>query len=266
MTVPRYTAADVRKAMRARYAPPEWALFDEVRDSTGGATRSADALAMNLFPSRGLRLHGFEIKVSRSDWLHELKQPHKSEAIQRFCDHWWIVTPADIVKDGELPPTWGHLILKGNGLNCAAKAPDLGREPWTPAFLAALLRRAHEAMERGVREGINAAMAGERAAISAEVDKRVAEQMRFRQSRETEATNQLQRIKDASGLADDPDGWFDAEGFGRAVGLVHRLGVARSWDGIASSAARARQFADAFSELEGSFVAPASVQKGAARA
>jgi hypothetical protein len=82
----RYTAAEVRAALMNRYCAPEWATFFEVANSTGGgAVRSADAVAMSLYPSRGLRLHGFEIKVSRSDWLHELKQPDKSVAVQRFA-------------------------------------------------------------------------------------------------------------------------------------------------------------------------------------
>ena len=193
---------------------------------------------MSLYPSRGLRLHGFEIKVSRSDWLHELKQPDKSVPIQRFCDHWWIVTPADIVREGELPPTWGHLVLKGNGLNCAAKAPQLERDAWEPAFLAALLRRGHEARERAIREGVDAAMAAERAAIAAEVAKRVEREVSMRSSARDEAVRQLARIQEAAGL--DPDRYFDGEGFGRAIGLVHRAGVTATYGALSSLEHQAR--------------------------
>ncbi len=228
---PRYTAADVRAALMNRYRAPEWACFFEVANSTGaGATRSADAIAMSLYPSRGLRLHGFEIKVSRSDWLHELKQPDKSVAIQRFCDHWWIVTPADIVREGELPPTWGHLVLKGNGLNCAVKAPQLERDAWEPAFLAALLRRGHEARERAIREGVDSAMATERAAISVEVKKRVDREIEMRSAVRDEAVRTLAKIRETAGM--DPDRYFDGEGFGRAIGLVHRAGVTATYGAL----------------------------------
>lgn len=244
MTATRYTAADVRAALMNRYRAPEWACFFEVADRTGArATRSADAIAMSLYPSRGLRLHGFEIKVSRSDWLHELKQPDKSVPLQRYCDHWWIVTPADIVKDGEMPPTWGHLILKGNGLNCATKAPALPREPWAPEFLAALLRRAHEARERSVRDGIDAAMASERAAIEAEVAKRVERELAMRSSRRDEAIRQLAAIREAAGI--DPDRYFDGEGFGRAIGLVHRAGVTATYGALDTLAHQARRLLEA---------------------
>ena len=72
-------AADVRAALARKFCAPEYALFYEVANATGSAaTRSADAIAMGLWPSRGLYLQGFEIKVSRSDWLSELKNPAKA--------------------------------------------------------------------------------------------------------------------------------------------------------------------------------------------
>ncbi len=245
MTQPRYTSADVKKAIKARYSAPEWATFFEVANGTGAAgTNYADAMAMNLFPSRGLRLHGFEVKVSRSDWLGELKKPHKSDAIQRYCDHWWIVTPADIVKDGELPPTWGHLVLKGNGLNCIVKAPDLERQPWEPAFLAALLRRAHEAMTTGVRDGINAAMSGERAAMESEIIKRVDSELKVRSGMRDRAIRELDEIKEKCGLpkteADEWRDYFSAPDFARAVGFVHRSGIAKAYSTVDQLQAAAR--------------------------
>lgn len=239
----RFTAKDVRAALLNRYRAPEWATFFEVQDSTGAAaSRSADAIAMSLYPSRGLRLHGFEIKVSRSDWLHELKQPDKSVALQRYCDHWWIVTPADIVREGELPPTWGHLILKGNGLNCAVKAPLLEREQWSPNFLAALLRRAHEARERGIREGVDQAMANERAAIADTVRQRVERELSSLRSINQAAARKLEEITAACGMA--PDQWINGQEFGAAVALVYQLGVTQTYSGVAQIARLARQFAD----------------------
>lgn len=100
---------------------------------------------MNLWPSRGLELHGFEIKVSRSDWLRELKDPAKAESIVTYCDRWWIaVGDAEIVKDGELPPTWGLLVPRGKGLIQKKEAPKLNAQPVDRCFLAGLLRRAME--------------------------------------------------------------------------------------------------------------------------
>ena len=47
---------------------------------------SGDAVIMSLWPSRGLELHGVEIKVSRADWKREAADPAKAEAIAAYCD------------------------------------------------------------------------------------------------------------------------------------------------------------------------------------
>lgn len=110
------------------------------------ATRSADAIAMSLWPSLGLELHGFEFKVSRADWLRELKDPRKAETFKRYCDRWWLVAGSSaIVRPGELPNGWGMLVLQGDRLVRLADAPRLDPQPVTRPFLAALLRRADEA-------------------------------------------------------------------------------------------------------------------------
>jgi hypothetical protein len=126
---------------------PAWAFVPKVRNAAGfQANRTIDALAMSLWPSRGLEIHGHEIKVSRSDWLRELKDPAKAEAFTDMCDRWWIVAgDAKIVAAGELPPTWGLMVATGRGLKITVQAPELPptEAPWMPkTFLAALLRSA----------------------------------------------------------------------------------------------------------------------------
>lgn len=137
----------LRVALRKRCAAPQWCLLEEVRESVGhGSKRSADAIAMSTWEGRGLELHGFELKASRSDWLRELKDPEKAEPLTRYCDRWWVVAAdAGIVRDGELPPGWGLLVLRGSVLQTAVGAPkrESVSSPDRP-FLAALLRRAAE--------------------------------------------------------------------------------------------------------------------------
>lgn len=140
---------DVRKLLRERYKSREWAFFEEVGDAAGyHKKRTADGLAMNLWPSRGLTLLGFEIKVSRSDWKHELENPKKAEeGVFRYCDHWFIVAgDSNIVREGELPPTWGliNVVDKNDNpeLQVAVEAPKLDPLPLDREFVAAVLRRA----------------------------------------------------------------------------------------------------------------------------
>ncbi len=130
-------------SLRRRFALPEWALFPGVRNGAGfNATRTADALAMNLWPSRGLELLGFEIKVSRGDWLKELRAPDKAEDMFAYCDRWYIVAGSrELVKDGELPPTWGLLVPRGDTLEMAKEAPRNYAMPLNRGLVAVLAKR-----------------------------------------------------------------------------------------------------------------------------
>jgi hypothetical protein len=137
-----------RTMVRKRFSPPEWACMLEVAPATGGGTRYADAVAVNLWSSRGHAVIGMEIKVSRSDWLRELKKPEKAEtSVFRFCDRWYVVAPKGVVKEGELPTTWGLLELRATGLVEVVAAPKLTPEPVTKGFFASLMRRSFEQIE-----------------------------------------------------------------------------------------------------------------------
>lgn len=137
----------VYAALRARFCAPEWALFFEVSNGTGHHGHGyADAVAMNLYPSRGMEVNGFEVKVSRGDWLRELRDPAKAEGVFKYCDRWWLVIAGkDVAKIDELPVTWGMLELVGVKLVIRKQAPELTPQPLDRPFFAALARRASAA-------------------------------------------------------------------------------------------------------------------------
>lgn len=140
------STAEIKALLRERYPKDSYAYMEEVPNGTGGnKSRSADALVMSLWPSRGLYLYGFEVKASRADWLNELKQPAKADAICRFCDFWYLVAGDEsIVQPGELPPTWGLIVPSGGKLRVRVEAPKLEAQPITRAFLAGLFRAAQD--------------------------------------------------------------------------------------------------------------------------
>jgi hypothetical protein len=148
---------------------PAWAFVPHVRNKAGfDATRTADAIAMHLWPSRGLALHGFEVKVSRGDWLRELKKPEKADVFCAIVDFWWlVVSDKTIVRPGELPDNWGLMVAHGNGLRTvtAAKALRVERDPVGRSFLAALLRSATRVQSAGPVE-IQEAVEAERERLS----------------------------------------------------------------------------------------------------
>jgi hypothetical protein len=167
----------VKVALRRFYKKEEYALMWEVGNATGSRVRRhADAVVMNLWPSRGLLIEGIEIKVSRSDWRRELDNPEKAEEIARYCDRWWVVTPDGIVQPHELPAMWGHKVVNDKGAIRTVK--DAPRNDNVAAldrgFVAAMLRRSSEADAREVEALVARQLAAERAKIEEEVERRVA--------------------------------------------------------------------------------------------
>jgi hypothetical protein len=156
--------------LRTHYAAPTWAFFREVSASVGGHGSRADGIAVAMWRSRGLEVHGIEVKHSRSDWLRELRNPSKAEQIFQYCDRWFLVTPDEsVAKPEEIPPTWGWIVARKGKLFTIKKAPVLQAIPPTKWFMCSLVRLAHqnvvaeqaadperklrERFEAGVREG-----------------------------------------------------------------------------------------------------------------
>ena len=145
----------ISRLLAEKFPAPEYAFLTQVRNATGFArtVRTADALAMSCYPSRGLHLHGFEVKSHRSDWLKELRDPDKAEEIAKHCHFWWVVTAGvGVAKLDEVPPNWGlmhvhetpkhgvHLKTVRKAVQADALAPSHG-------LLASILRNAIESRE-----------------------------------------------------------------------------------------------------------------------
>ena len=115
---------------------------------------------MNMFRSRGYEINGFEIKVSRSDWLSELKKPRKADEIFSYCDKFWlVVSNKDIVQNGELPKGWGLMVLQGSRLIAKVRAERQKAKIIDLGFVASLLRNATNGMipSNTIRQEIDSA-------------------------------------------------------------------------------------------------------------
>lgn len=145
----------ISHALSVKFSPPAWAYLEQVPDGTGGyKSRTADGIAMCLWPSRGLEILGFEIKVFRNDWLRELKTPEKAEAVARYCDRWFVVTTPDVAKKEEVPAGWGLMVLNGGKLWTKKEAPLRKGKKIDRAFMASIFRQVHEAhSENSVPKG-----------------------------------------------------------------------------------------------------------------
>lgn len=143
------TTQSIEVALSERYAAPDYAFLLQVRNGTGfqRTVRTADALAFSLYPSRGLTITGFEIKVSKGDWKRELTNPAKAEDIARFCHTWFVVAPKGVVPVDEVPHNWGLMELRDNGKFISTKgALPQEAEPLTPLMLASIMRNISNGM------------------------------------------------------------------------------------------------------------------------
>lgn len=143
MATMTWTSDRIVAALRARYGR-EAALVEQVANSTGsGASRFLDVLAVGLWPSRGLYLHGIEVKVTRSDLTRELALPEKAEALARFCDRFFIAIPESLRwEDTPIPEGWGVYTVSDKHVVTTAR-PGAVIEAQQPnrAFIAAVARR-----------------------------------------------------------------------------------------------------------------------------
>jgi hypothetical protein len=143
---PQAQAKDLMRMIVARHEGDGWQVFAELASGISAREpRRADAVAMGLWPSMGMEVHGYEIKISRGDARKELRDPAKQEPIGRYCDFWWLVVGSEEIIDGLLvPPTWGVLAPRNRVLRIVRKAPKRKAAPLDRRFVAAMLRSANK--------------------------------------------------------------------------------------------------------------------------
>lgn len=244
--MPEYVSAreltrKIEAALAKRFQPPEWAAFFEVCAPQG--RRRCDLFAFNTFPSRGLAIHGIEIKASRSDFLKELREPDKAEEFARYCDRWWIAAPKGIAKKEEMPQNWGLLELAGKTLRQKKAAPQLKPVPIPRDQLAMIMRGAHNRNEKELARRVKEAIAPSQEKLDARI-KREVETRTYQHSRLLENVAAFEK---SSGLKLDE--WSGGRELGEAVKMVTEMGISGSWGGIGALAREAGRLHERFQKL-----------------
>ena len=146
--VKQWTADRVYSLLAQRFPAPAHVLLAQVRNGTGfaRAERTADAIAVSVYPSRGLWLAGIEIKVSKQDWRKELAHPDKAHALEQYCKYWYVAAPKGVVPVDELPESWGLLECAGNSISATVIAPAQNQTPPDMLLVASILRSASKEM------------------------------------------------------------------------------------------------------------------------
>jgi hypothetical protein len=158
VTTQTLTATDVVTAVRRRYGAetdnigPEWAALDELSSSGGGLARRADLFLVRAWAGRprGHERILVEVKVSRSDLLHELAAPEKMAVFAAYAHRVYFAAPAGLVRPtDDLGEGVGLLEVSGGGTREVRKAvrrPD--PEPLTEQLVVEVFRRAARAEAR----------------------------------------------------------------------------------------------------------------------
>jgi hypothetical protein len=195
---PKVTATAICNHFAQAYLEADgYACMFEVSNGTGSNARTrADILVMNLWPSRGHELHGYEVKVSRSDWQSELRQPDKAWPVMQFCDRWFLVSAPGVAKMDEIPVNWGWQEFDGEKLRVRKAAPTLEPKPLSRSFIGAMLRKPIRDVEAMARD----AAAKRSRELEKDFKARVASEVERRVKDADEALQKIAAIKVATGI------------------------------------------------------------------
>lgn len=223
----------------------EYALFFEVGDATGfSQKRWADALVMSCWPSRGLHLTCYEIKVSRSDWLNEKKKPEKAEVIASRCEYMILLTAPDVVLDPiEIPHGWGWTVYDGRQFKKMKEAPLRECEPCDRAFLAAILRRAARNDQAIVDTLVAEAQEKALENLNERLNNGIKNATRHFEEEFQRLNKKIAEFEEASGISLG-DRWTSGKDIGRAVAAVRAAGIFEVYGGIANLSTKLRESAD----------------------
>jgi len=220
----KHTEASITALLRKTYSTDAWGFLSQVPNGTGSnQSRTCDGLAMSLWPSRGLYLHGIEIKVSRSDWLAEIQDETKVHAFAQYCHYWWIISPRGVVKLDEAAATWGVKEVSENGSFRVKKAATIQKPaPIDVDMLAGLFRACS-------RQGVEAEIKASHAAGYVAGKKRQAERDKEEATRHAKHASEeaialqesVNRFEAASGIEIKR---YDGERLGKLVARARAIG------------------------------------------
>ena len=187
-------------------------------------------MVMGLWPSRGLILHGIEVKVHRGDWLKELKQPEKAENVFGYCDRWWLCSTSGVAKLEEIPANWGWLECKGKRIYTRKDAPVLKpTKSMDKNFVAAMFRRLSESQAQMVPRSEISRELTERYNEGVEDGKGIVERERKYEKRQLDELRQaVKSFEDSSGLT--LGGWSEPRQLGEIVRSIKQLGGIEAMD------------------------------------
>lgn len=131
----------------------EWATFVELRGSTGFVNdQRIDFFAVHTWPSKRYQSIAYEVKVSRGDFLKEIRHPEKRRFAESVASKSYFVAPIGLIKSHEVPEGWGLMEPKRGtrSLRIIKHAEERTSVKWTQHFMMSMIRRAADTLPRQI--------------------------------------------------------------------------------------------------------------------
>lgn len=159
MSLQEPTTSEILAALRDNYTSKHFethiAFFEELRIGTGYGKdneQRIDAFTINLYPSERLARTAFEVKVSRSDFKKELRQPTKRRVALMYSNRFYFVAPKGLIARDELPLEAGLIEYHDGRCDTVVQAPWRDSYPPSWNFVASLARRIQRLEREAAKE------------------------------------------------------------------------------------------------------------------
>lgn len=125
----------------------EWATFAELMEAPAGGQR-LDFFAVHTWRSKNYRAVAYEIKVSRSDFLREMRDPYKRAFAERVSHECYFVAPPGLISSEEVPFPWGLMqsIPGTRSLEIVKRCERRVLVTWPMSFSVSIARRAADVL------------------------------------------------------------------------------------------------------------------------
>jgi hypothetical protein len=103
--LPDVTAPRIVEVLRRRHQGPQWTIVEEMRLGSGWGFHESriDFWALECTPRRANQAIAYEIKVSRADFLRDVRRPAKQRGALLYSNEFFYVSPAGVIKAEEVP-------------------------------------------------------------------------------------------------------------------------------------------------------------------
>lgn len=149
MSEDKITVTKIIKLLELKHPSPQWACFSELRNKRGYASyyekiRAIDFFAFNLWKSSQHWRIAYEIKLTHSDFLNELKNPSKRKPFVDISNEFYFVAPVGIIPESEVPEECGLIEVTKSSLRVKRRAQQRQNTDIDLTFAACMIDRSVE--------------------------------------------------------------------------------------------------------------------------